>query len=165
MQESWYLVYTKSRQEQSAMDNLSRQKFKTFLPKLRIKQLNGKIKTEILFPRYLFVSLRVGIDDLAPIRSTVGVSSLVKFGFQLAKVQKSFVSKLLTECDDQHYIEYTEPGFDFGDSVRVNEGLLSGYEAVVTEKKGKNRVELLFLSLGGETRIDMPEDCLQHIMD
>ena len=71
----WYLIATKPRQEAVALLNLERQGYRVQLPKVELrKRRRGKWQEVIepLFPGYLFVALATGVDDTAPIRSTVG---------------------------------------------------------------------------------------------
>ena len=61
-QKNWYLVYTKPRKEEVAADNLIRQGYEVFLPKLReTKQRNRRLKEKLvpLFSRYLFINLAI----------------------------------------------------------------------------------------------------------
>ena len=86
----WYLVQTKPRQEQCALDNLQRQGYECYLPTLRaekIRQGAVAVVAEPLFPRYLFIRLSQenSAPSWAPIRSTKGVTRLVSFGVEPAK--------------------------------------------------------------------------------
>ena len=95
----WYLVHTKPRQEKCALDNLQRQGFQCHLPTLPSEKLRQGVLTvtdEPLFPRYLFIRLDQGdsAPSWAPIRSTKGVSRLVSFGVEPAKVADSLVEAL-----------------------------------------------------------------------
>ena len=83
----WLLAYTKPRQEALAEEHLRRQGFEVLCPQLRVQKLRRRKWTwveEPLFPRYLFVG---ATDDKswAPVRSAVGVASLVRFGGQVAE--------------------------------------------------------------------------------
>ena len=95
----WYLVHTKPRQEKCALENLQRQGFQCYLPTLLSEKLRQGVLTvvdEPLFPRYLFIRLGQGdsAPSWAPIRSTKGVSRLVSFGVEPAKVADSLVEAL-----------------------------------------------------------------------
>ena len=64
----WYVIQTKPRQESVAIENLERQGYAAYCPKMaqakrrRQRQRWQKV-IEPLFPRYLFVQLAMGIDD------------------------------------------------------------------------------------------------------
>ena len=74
---NWYAVQTKPRQELVAEQNLQRQGFVTYLPRIRLrKRKRNKLvdAVEPLFPRYLFIHVDPDQDSLAPVRSTLGVA-------------------------------------------------------------------------------------------
>ena len=55
---TWYLIYTKPRQEAIALTNLSRQGFECYLPMLKVEKIRQRktaLVTETMFPRYLFI--------------------------------------------------------------------------------------------------------------
>ena len=88
---SWYVVHTKIRQEALAMTNLNRQGFECYMPMLKMEKMRRHKATlveEPMFPRYLFIRLDTSGSgpSWSPIRSTLGVSQLVRFGGQPAVV-------------------------------------------------------------------------------
>lgn len=88
----WYVVYAKSRQEAVAEENLGRQGYEVYLPLIaqpRRQRGQWRQVLEPLFPRYLFVHLRLGCDNIGPIRYTTGVSSLVRFREELGLTRSS----------------------------------------------------------------------------
>ena len=54
-----------------------------------------------MFPRYLFVRLDSDTDNWAPIRSTLGVVSIVRFGHEPARVPDRFVDYLRSREDEK----------------------------------------------------------------
>ena len=79
LQEGWYLLKTKSKQEAVAFDNLESQGFDAYNPEVKVRK-KGLLKSEPLFPGYIFLYL--DLDDLTryhKIRSTRGVSEMVYF--------------------------------------------------------------------------------------
>jgi len=99
-QKAWYLVYTKPRQEGLAQENLARQGYGVYLPRVRLmrkRQGRPVAIIEPLFPRYLFIQLDTQSDNWGPIRSTFGVASLVRFGNEPAKVPDNFVAHLKSQ--------------------------------------------------------------------
>ena len=82
---AWYLIHTKPRQEHIALTNLERQGYTCYLPLLRVEKIRrrkAEVVSEPMFARYLFVRLSTSDNapSWAPIRSTLGVSQLVRFG-------------------------------------------------------------------------------------
>ena len=103
----WYLVHTKPRQEKCALENLHRQGYQCYLPTIPAEKLRQGLLTvadEPLFPRYLFIRLGQGdtAKSWAPIRSTKGVSRLVSFGVEPAKVADNLVEALWPPLSVKH---------------------------------------------------------------
>lgn len=152
-QKSWYLVYTKPRQETLAQANLERQDYGVYLPKVRqLRRRQGKQEAvvEPLFPRYLFINLDTQSDNWGPIRSTFGVSSLVRFGSEPAQVPDALVAHLKAQEGQEGLHDWAVPKINVGDKVRVAEGPLKGYEGILLAKSGHERVILLLELLGKE---------------
>jgi len=152
-QKSWYLVYTKPRQEVLAQANLVRQGYGVYLPKMRQmlrKRGYQEAAVEPLFPRYLFIHLDTQTDSWGPIRSTFGVASLVRFGSEPAQVPDELIAHLKAQEGIDGLREWAEPKIKVGDRVRVAEGPLKGYEGVLIAKNGQERVMLLLEMLGKE---------------
>jgi transcriptional antiterminator RfaH len=96
-----------------------------------------------MFPRYLFIHLNDQTDNWGPIRSTIGVSNLVRFGMQPARVPDDLIETLRGR-EDEEGIQLIEPReLQTGDRVRIVEGVMAGYEAIFEAKSGKERVSLL----------------------
>jgi transcriptional antiterminator RfaH len=149
---AWYLVHSKPQREEVAITHLERQGFEVFLPRMRVQaRRRGRFveRVEPMFPRYLFTRLDVETQDWSPIRSTVGVSTLVRFGLQPAVVPEGFVEGLRSRTDEYGVVtELAPPELEDGCPVRVTEGLLEGYQGIVQAGSGKERVEVLLDLVG-----------------
>lgn len=152
---SWYLVYTKPRQEDIALTNLARQGYGVYLPRVRqMRKRQGRRVpvVEPLFPRYLFIRLDTHTDNWGPIRSTLGVSSLVRFGYEPARVPDDLVD-FLQEKEGQNGLHtWAEPAYKTGDRVRVAEGAFQGYEGILLARTSRERVVVLLEILGKQVR-------------
>jgi len=152
---SWYLVYTKPRQEEVAQTNLVRQGYGVYLPHVReARKRQGRriMVVEPLFPRYLFIRLDTHTDNWGPIRSTLGVASLVRFGQEPARVPTELVDFLRTREDGEGLHEWAEQEFLSGDRVRVAEGALLGYGGILLARTSRERVVVLLDILGRQVR-------------
>lgn len=92
----WLLAYTKPRAEVLAQQHLERQGFEVLCPLMRAQKLRRRKWTwieEPLFPRYLFDGASAE-QSWARVRSTVGVTSLVKFGGTYATVPEALIELL-----------------------------------------------------------------------
>lgn len=146
MTANWYLVHTKPRQEQVALENLQNQAYPCFLPQIRVEKVQrGKLRLvdEPLFPRYLFVQLDTALESRSwtPIHSTKGVTRLVRFGMQPAKVDAGIIDFLRVQVD----LVNAEPQrlFQPGDRVRVADGPFAGLEGVFQMRDGEMRAMVL----------------------
>jgi transcriptional antiterminator RfaH len=155
---NWYLIHTKPRQEVLALTNLSRQGFECYMPMLKlekIRQRKAALVTEPLFPRYLFIRLDTGRfgQSWSPIRSTLGVNQLVRFGGQPAKVDKQLVNQLFWR--EQGAVAH--PLFAAGENVIIADGPFAGLEAIYqnTDAESRSMVLLNILSKPVSMMIDI----------
>lgn len=162
----WYLVYCKPRQEDVARTNLERQGFEPYLPMIRQprRRLNRRVTVvEPMFPRYLFVHLDSRRDNWAPIRSTLGVTSLVRFGQYPAPVPDDLIAAL-KERDDEHGIQdLPPPDYKHGDRLRVAEGIMMGYEGIFLARSGRDRVIVLLDIMGKQARVELGQDSIEPL--
>ncbi|MFT7529286.1 MAG: transcriptional antiterminator RfaH [Gammaproteobacteria bacterium] len=155
---NWYLCYTKPRSEQQASVNLQRQGYINYLPLYReSRNQRGKLVTKIepMFPRYIFVALDTETDNWAPIRSTFGVSALVRFGLKPALVADELISILMKKEDDEGVQSAPMREFESGQSVRVHSGPFKDYEGIFLAKNSNERVFVLLEVLGKESRLSI----------
>ena len=142
---AWYLLYSKPQRERLALENLERQGYPSYLPLIQNrKRRKGRYVSVIepMFPRYLFVHLSDETDNWGPIRSTIGVANLVRFGMQAARVPDSLIE--IMNAREQDGVQTLAPSdFKPGDQVRIVEGVMAGYEALFQARTGKERVVLL----------------------
>jgi transcriptional antiterminator RfaH len=142
---AWYLIYSKPQRERLALENLERQGYPSYLPLIRNRRRRkGRYVSiiEPMFPRYLFVHLSDETDNWGPIRSTIGVANMVRFGMQAARVPDSLIVTMQGR-DEEGVQTLTPPELKPGDQVRIVEGVMAGYEAIFQARTSKERVVLL----------------------
>lgn len=155
-QKCWYLVYTKAKGEDLAQQNLNRQGYTTYLPLIkRNKRIRGKYTPviEALFPRYLFIQLDSQTDNWMPIRSTIGVSNMVRFGGAAAQVPQTLVDELQVFTDEDGARPEVERKFEKGEEVEFLDGTLSGYRAIFEKYVSTERISVLLDIVGKHTRM------------
>ena len=141
---SWYVVHTKIRQEALAMTNLNRQGFECYMPMLKMEKMRRHKATlveEPMFPRYLFIRLDTSGSgqSWSPIRSTLGVSQLVRFGGQPAVVDSKLIELLRT----REQVGQPERLFKAGEKVVVADGPFAGVEAIFKTADAESRSMIL----------------------
>lgn len=161
---AWYLVYCKPRQESVARENLTRQGYETYLPCMRdVRRRQGKRVSLIapMFPRYLFIHLNRETDNWAPIRSTLGVVSIVKFGRAAARVPDDLLAMLRSREDVQGIQLLPVEEYKPGSRVRITQGGFAGYEGIFQAASGRDRVTVLLDVLGRKARASVDSSSIE----
>jgi len=161
---TWYAVQTKPRQESVAALNLQRQGYNIYLPKIRVRKRRRQQWCKVvepLFPRYLFIDVNTGEQSTAPVRSTLGVVGLVRFGTQLQAVPEQVISFLKqNEETDTGQRAADEWPHQPGDKVRVLEGPFAGLSGIYQMEKDEHRALLLIELLGRPNAVVVAQQAL-----
>lgn len=161
---SWYLVVTKPQSEFKAQENFLRQGYETYLPLVQTsRRRNGKNvkRTETFFPRYLFISLDKETDNWSPIRSTIGVAGMVRFGEMPAVVPKNLIVNLKNNEDEFGLQSFEKKELKQGDKVEIIDGPFEGYKAIYQKMKSIERVSVLLDIVGKNTQVTLSIDELE----
>ena len=155
----WYLILTKPSGEETARVNLERQGYRVYFPRLQHRRVHrGRLSERIapLFPRYLFLQLHAD-QSLAPVRSTLGVADIVRFGFEYAVVAAQVVEGLMRRADPESGLHALKCAlFERGAAVRVIAGAFAGLDGIFERESGPDRVVVLFKLLGREAPVRIP---------
>ena len=150
----WTVVISQPKNERLAQTNLVRQGYEVYFPMIsreRLVRHKPVLETVPLFPRYLFV--RVGLDRWSPIRSTRGVSNVLLFGSNPAKVSEEIVNSLKNHEIELQRPKCDLPRFHSGQPVKVVSGSFLGYLGIFDHSTSKDRECILLKILGRETRV------------
>lgn len=161
---TWYVVQTKPRQERLARENLLRQSYRVYLPWLKVlKQFRSRqaIAFEPLFPRYLFFQPCDATHSIAPVRSTQGVTSVVRFGGVPAAMGEDRLENIRDFERRQNAADLSELSvLQPGRAVTVTAGPLAGLNGLIA-MVSKQRVIVLMQLLGEETRVALAPGALR----
>jgi transcriptional antiterminator RfaH len=158
----WYLIHTKPGRETVAEVNLRRQGYLVYYPRLlRSMRIRGRWVERVapLFPRYLFLGLAVGQQEIGPVRSTLGVANVVRFGCDYTPVPDGVVEEIRMRADPEtglHRLHAHAAAFQPGSRVRIVDGAFDGLEGVFHRESGEERVVLLLGLLGRDTLVQVP---------
>ncbi|OGT04618.1 MAG: hypothetical protein A3F73_07190 [Gallionellales bacterium RIFCSPLOWO2_12_FULL_59_22] len=155
---AWYLLQTKPHQEQRALENLRNQGFECFLPLyLRERLRRGKRENveEPLFPRYIFIRLDSSVSNWNVLRSTYGVTNIVRFGEQPAWVPDAVIEAIAKRPHANVQI------FQPGDRVRITEGAFAGLEGVFEQNDGDARVSILMELMAKQQHLSFPVEAVK----
>jgi transcriptional antiterminator RfaH len=154
----WYLVHTKPAGESLARENLERQGYDVYLPRIVESVRRGERRIDRvvpLFPRYLFLRLQEGQQSLAPVVSTIGVATIVRFGSQYTIVPDRVVCELQARADPESGLHRlnNESRLKPGAAVRIRRGPFEGLEGVFERAAGAQRAVVLLNLLGHASQV------------
>jgi transcriptional antiterminator RfaH len=154
----WYLAYTKPRQETVAHANLVQQGFEAYLPlfKLFKKTEQGPVALfEPMFPRYILFRPGCPGQSISAVRSTKGVTTIVRFGFEPALLQDDVVQRIrqMEQLRQQATIEELNQ-LKVGQKVRLKHTALGAIEGLVHNVSSK-RVAVLLEIMGRPTVVQV----------
>lgn len=163
---NWHVIHTKPRQERVALLNLQQQGYACYLPILPAEKLRQGMLTVIdepLFPRYLFIRLdrSESGQSWGPIRSTRGVSRLVTFGTEPARVDDRLIEML--RARERTSQEQPLRLFNPGERVMVTAGVFAGIEAIYQMSDGESRAMVLIELLSKPVRMSVAPACLRKV--
>ncbi|QIL40684.1 UpxY family transcription antiterminator [Pedobacter sp. HDW13] len=145
----WYPVYTRSRAEKKAYDELNRKAILAYLPlKKTVKQWSDrkKIVEEPLIKSYLFVY--ISAKEYAEVLMTNGIARFIYFSGQIASIPDGQINdlKLLLATDaDLEVIDYDiKPG----ERVLIKAGPFKGIIAELVSIQNKQRIVLRLQNMG-----------------
>ena len=144
----WYLIKTKSKQENTAIINLENQEYTTYCPIVKINK-----KNVVLFPGYIFIYLDNHNDNWSPIRSTKGVINFVRFGLNYAFISNNLIDFI--KANENITIKKIKhlKNFHPGDNVEITEGVFKNYVAKFKSFQSDERVTLLLNLMGQQQKI------------
>jgi len=162
----WYVIHTKPRQEQRALLNLEQQGYECYLPMATVEKLRKgalSLVEEPLFARYLFIRLDVSLSGKGwgSIRSTLGVSCLVTFGGEPAKVDDRLIDILRTQKED--LCSQPQRLFAQGECVLIADGPFAGIEAIYQMNDGESRALVLVKLLSKPAQLKISPASLRKI--
>jgi transcriptional antiterminator RfaH len=156
--ERWLVAYTKPRLEQVALQNLERQHFETYLPlykKFKNTETGPVPVLEPMFPRYIFFRPSTPQQSIETVRSTKGISHIVRFGFELGIVSADMVASFREFEVSQNQATLQEmSNFKVGQKVILKHVALGAFEGLI-QSVSKKRVAVLLEIMGRETLVQM----------
>jgi transcriptional antiterminator RfaH len=152
------VAYTKPRMEQVALQNLERQAFETYLPlyKKFKKTETGMVPVlEPMFPRYIFFRPSKAEQSIESVRSTKGISNVVRFGHEPGVVSTDLVEILKSfESDQNQATPEAMSNLKAGQKVKLKHVALGNMEGLVQSVSAK-RVAVLLEILGRPTTVQV----------
>ena len=116
----WCIAQIKPNSYNSAIQNLERQGFETFLPKMEITQRKENkflVKNVYVFPGYMFVCFDPNIITWTKINSTYGVSKILTFSNKPAEISSDLILELKNRYEINSKLTQKEK-LQKGDSIK-----------------------------------------------
>ncbi len=145
----WYPVYTRSRAEKKAFEELNRKGILAYLPlRKAVKQWSDrkKIVEEPLIKSYLFVY--ISGKEYAEVLMTNGIARFIYFSGQIATIPEQQITdlKLLLATDAD--LEVLEYDIKPGERVLIKAGPFKGIMAELVSVQNKQRIILRLQNIG-----------------
>jgi transcriptional antiterminator RfaH len=147
----WYVVRTKTRKEDFAVQQLEQRGVDVFLP--RIVEY-GRDQIAPLFPGYLFVHIAL-VEQYYRVVWTPGVRSFIAFGAVPTPVHDRVI-KLIAASAGEGGVIRPLARFKPGDRVQIRSGPLAGLVAVIEQpcsQRGRVKILLDFLRQGASVEL------------
>ncbi|TEA79944.1 transcription termination/antitermination protein NusG [Allopusillimonas ginsengisoli] len=158
----WYLAYTRPRQESIALANLQAQGFNVYLPMYKTYK-KQELGYEPMFPRYIFLQPCSPNQSLATVRSTRGVTNLIRFGIEIATVRLTMLDAIRALERRRNETPETELStLRPGRRARVCDSPFSGLEGLISAVSSK-RVTLLLEILGQQRELKISPSKLEAL--
>ena len=158
MNPKWVAVYAKAKQEQRAAIALAEQGFETFLPQAPKRDARGLVVDRVpMFPRYLFCGVWPE-QSVAPIRSTPGVSSMVRFGGVVAFMDQQQIDAIAS-------VEAVLTGdnpLKKGERIQILQGPFAGLNALV-DASAEQRIFVLLEFMGKMNRVALKTEQVARV--
>jgi len=154
---TWCIAQIKPNSYCYAIQNLERQGFETFLPKIKITQRKENkfvVKNVYVFPGYMFVCFDPHTISWTKINSTYGVSKILTFSNKPAEIS----SDLILELKNRYEINSKptqKKKLQKGDSIKFYTGPFTDLLAKVESVDEKNRIWILLEGMGRFNRLKL----------
>ena len=153
----WCVAQVKPYSYNSAIQNLERQGFETFLPKMETTQRQENkflVKNVYVFPGYMFVCLDQNIITWTKINSTYGVSKILTFSNKPAEISSDLILELKNRYEINSKPTQKE-NLQKGDAIKFYSGPFTDLIAKVESVEEKNRIWILLEVMGGYQRLKL----------
>ena len=130
----WLAIYTKSRHEKKADEQLRKKGIESYLPLVKRRQQWKDRKKWVwmpLFRSYLFV--RVHLNETLYVLQTYGVHHIVRFNNQYAVIPEEQIDSIRRVLEGG-YIPDSHDYFEIGQEVEIIAGPLRGIRGVLSRK-------------------------------
>lgn len=152
----WFVVRSKPRKEDYAVQSLERRGIDAFCPRILepVGWANDWVAVP-LFPGYLFVNIELH-SGYHTVMWTPGVKGFVAFGDVPSAVQPQIVNFLQQETEDDGVIRPSKR-YQAGERVRIKRGPFAGLIGIIEKPcPERGRIRVLMDFLRRDTSVELP---------
>lgn len=164
MDSNWHVIRTEPRAEYLAADELDRDGFEVFFPRIKVAHPRCGHSDTPIFPGYLFLRLDAQMEGWPVFRPRHRVVNWVRFGDEIPSLPDDAVAELRQRVDTINGEGGLWRGFKPGDKVRVISNTIQGLAEVIEGAKSpQGRVKVLLEFMGRLVRAQIPWDALRPV--
>jgi transcriptional antiterminator RfaH len=155
--DAWVAVHTQPHRESVAVQNLERQEFEVYIPRLLKRIRHARKAQNVLrpmFPGYVFVKVAIDLQHWRPIKSTIGVRDVVSCGNQLSTLSDAFIASLKAREVDGAIVRPESP-YQIGQQIRIAGGPFDGLIGTILEMDERERLTVLMDLLNGRVKVNV----------
>ncbi|MBW1712264.1 MAG: UpxY family transcription antiterminator [Deltaproteobacteria bacterium] len=164
-QPAWYAVYTKSRHEQVAHNQLRAKGLEVFLPTVKTwsRRTDRRLRIELpMFPGYLFVRTTLHPEKHLSVLRTVGVVKLISFKGRPMPVKPEEIKSLKILIETGVAIHPTE-NFHLGDWVRIVEGPFKGVVGRLISRRSAQRLVVAVETINRAVYVEVEDHLVRKV--
>ena len=137
---NWIAVYTKSRHEQTVVNELNKKNIESYCPMFKERRQWSDRKKWVHFPLFRsYVFANIEINENIYVLQTIGVNKIVKFQEKISIIPDQVIDNMKNIIEGGYNIEQADY-FIKGDEVCVVSGPLKGLDGVVLDSRGANKI-------------------------
>ena len=155
----WLIAQIKPNSYDLAIQNVERQGFEVFLPKIErtIKKENRFIyKNVFVFPGYMFIGFDPQKFDWTKINSTYGVSKVLVFNNKPSEISYDLIIGLKHRYE-VNFDPIPKESLQKGDLIKFNSGPFVDLIASIEDVDETNRIWVLLEAMGGKRRFRLQQ--------
>ena len=155
LDKKWFIAQIKPNSYKTALQNLERQGFETYLPKMKITHRRKNkfiIKTVYVFPGYVFVCFDPGIISWSKVNSTYGVAKILAFNKKPSEISSDLIKELKNRYEINNKPKQKE-NLKKGDSIKFHNGPFADLIAKIENVDANKRIWVLLEAMGGYQRL------------
>jgi transcriptional antiterminator RfaH len=157
----WYVVCTKSKNEERAANNLLGGNIEVLAPRIKFKKYKeGKYVfiTEPMFPGYIFVKFHP-IDEYRLVKYTRGIRNIVNFNGKIVPLQDEMIGFIRGRLEKGDVATIQKKELKKGEKIVIQEGPFKGFSGIFEEQlDGKERVAILLDGVGYCARMEIDRE-------